>query len=224
VLTIACVDHKNYEKRGVEYVQNLHRACAKHITLPFEFVCFSDRQDYGEGVRVVPVSGQAWGWYCKLEMLGSKALRGRCLYFDLDSLILRNIDDLAAYQGPFAGLGCARSNRLFSSGIMAWEAGSVDYIWEKWLKAGKPILGSGDDEWIDKVNPHAHRLQHKFAGIYSFKWHKCSPCPPDDARIIFFTRQPKCHNASMWVQKAWNGEENWQSFCTGKHIQRKMAG
>ena len=208
MLTVVCVDHKNYEKRGLEYVQNLHMACRKHITLPFEFVCFSDRLGYGEDIRVVPVSGQAWGWYCKLEMLGSKALKGRCLYFDLDTLIVRNIDDLAAYHGPFAGLGCARSNRLFSSGVMAWEAGSVDYIWRDWLKAGKPILGSGDDEWIDKVSPHAHRLQHKFSGLVAYKYHRCQKAPPPGTRIIYFARRPKPHDCGGWAQHYWSTLED----------------
>lgn len=208
MLNVVCVDHRNYEKRGVEYVRNLYHACQKHITLPFEFVCFSDRTGYGDCVRVVPVSGQAWGWYCKLEMFGSNALQGRCLYFDLDSLILRNIDDLAAYQGPFAGLGCARSNRLFSSGIMAWEAGTVDYIWRDWLKAGKPILGSGDDEWIDKVCPHAHRLQHTFSGLVQYKYHRCSKAPPLGARIIYFSRRPKPHDCGGWAQTYWSTLED----------------
>jgi hypothetical protein len=208
VLTVVCVDHKNYEKRGREYVNNLYRACNKHITLPFEFVCFSDRLGYGEGIRTVRLSGQAWGWYCKLEMLGSPELRGRCLYFDLDTIILRNIDDSAAYSGPLAGLGCARSNRLFSSGVMAWEAGRVDYIWDAWLAAGKPILGGGDDEWIDKVCPHAHRLQHHFAGLYQFKFHKCAKAPPTGARIIYFTRRPKPHDCGGWAQHYWTTLED----------------
>jgi hypothetical protein len=208
VLTVACVDHKNYEKRGLEYVNNLHSACRKHITVPFEFVCFSDRLGYGDDIRTVPVSGQAWGWYCKLEMLGSKALQGRVLYFDLDSLILRNIDDLAAYQGPFAGLGCARSNRLFSSGIMAWEAGTQDHVWTEWLKAGKPILGSGDDEWINTVCPHARRLQHTFAGLVQYKYHRCQKAPPPGARIIYFTRRPKPHDCGGWAQHYWSTLED----------------
>jgi hypothetical protein len=210
VATLAC---HNYRKRQAEYVNNLFRACNKHITTPFAFVCFTDdAAGFDPGVEVIHLPGKkvAWGWWNKLYALGGGVLpKGeRVLFVDLDTLILRNIDDLAAYQGPFAGLGCARSNRLFSSGIMAWEAGTQDHVWDEWLKAGKPILGSGDDEWINKVCPHAHRLQHKFPGLYQYKYHRCAQAPPPGARIIYYAREPKPDNCGGWAQHYWTTLED----------------
>lgn len=206
MLNVVCLDHKNYRKCGTQYVRNLYAACRQHITLPFQFVCFSDRVGYGDGILTIKTSEQCWGWWQKLFILGGGQLPkgSRCLLFDLDTLILRNIDDLAAYSGPLAGLGCPRDNRLFSSGILAWEAGRYDAVWTDWLKAGKPILGNGDDEWIDKRCPEALRLQKTFSGIVSYKYHKCKNGPPPGTRIIFFQREPKPDNCGGWAHHYWS--------------------
>ena len=206
-MIVATLNAANYRKRGAEYTNNLYGMCKKHITLPFRFVVFTDGFDgYDDGIDTLPLSGQAWGWWCKIEILGGGALpKGeRCLLFDLDTLILANIDDLASYDGPFAGLGCPRANRLFCSGIMAWEAGTLDHVWSDWLKAGKPILGSGDDEWIDRTCPDAVRLQRKFPGIHSYKYHKLRETPRPDTRIVFFQREPKPDNCGGWAQTYWS--------------------
>jgi hypothetical protein len=204
VLTIACVAVNNYCKRQAEYVNNLRLACKKQITVPFEFACITDNPlGFAPDIRVIP-KPNAFGWWCKLFLFCPGVFRGRVLYLDLDSLLLANLDDLANYAGAFAGLGCARRNRIFSSGVMAWQAGECDFIWTEWLKAAQPILGNGDDEWIDKITQsRALRLQRQFGGFYQYKFHKCEAGPPKDARLIYFTRDPKPHEAARWAQLAW---------------------
>ncbi len=203
--TIACV--RVGKKYGAEYVTKLASMCRRYVTVPHRFACLTDKpEELDHGIEPHTVTGEAWGWWVKLELFKPDQFpRGeRILYIDLDTVIIDNIDDLAGYGGPFAGLGCARSNRLFSSGLLAFEAGAQDRIWTEWLRAGKPILGNGDDEWIDKQMPHAHRLQHHFKGLYQYKYHKCSVAPPKDARVIYFAREPKPHNCgSDWVRDAW---------------------
>ena len=206
-MIIACVKHGR-KLYTAEYVNNLAAMVRRNVTKSYRFICLTeDAAGINPEIECQPLSGQAYGWWCKLELFkaGQFPNGERVLYFDLDTLILANIDDLAAYDGSFAGLGCARSNRLFSSGVMAWEAGRCDRFWTDWLKAGSPILGSGDDEWIDRQCPEARRLQRFIPGIYSYKFHKCAKGPPPDARIVFFTRQPKPHNCGVqWVADVWN--------------------
>ena len=205
-MLVVTLDHRDYRKQGQLYVINLYRACKKHITVPFEFIVFSDRMGYGDGIKTVETSDQAWGWWNKLYIVGGDRLRKgeRALFFDLDTLILANIDDLASYTGPFAGLGCARSNRLFSSGILAFETGAQPHVWQSWLKAGKPLVGNGDDEWMDKQMPHARRLQPMFPGILQYKYHRQRERPSPEARVIYFTREPKPDNCGGWAQAYWS--------------------
>lgn len=204
-LTIACVAVNNYQKRQGEYVTNLHRACQRQFTIPYEFACLTDNAEgMPSDIRIIEKPSNAWGWWCKLALFKAGAFSGRVVFFDLDTLLLANLDDFGRYDGPLGGLGCARATRLFSSGVMAWEAGKYDFIWDEWLKAGQPILGNGDDEWIDRITQSkAIRLQRLFPGWYQYKWHKCYAAPPKDARIVYFNRKPKPHEASAWAQQAW---------------------
>lgn len=209
MLHVACVQVRNYQGCGARYVNCLRAAARRHIGVPFRFVCLTDDPaGLHPEIETLPKPENAYGWWCKLALFAPNAFpKGeRVLFFDLDTLLLANLDDLAAYDGPFAGLGCARSNRIFSSGVMAWPAGSVDYIWTEWLKAGQPILGGGDDEWIDKITRSgAIRLQPRFPGFYSYKYHKCREEPPLGARLIYYTKGVKPHNCGApWVAQHWN--------------------
>jgi hypothetical protein len=208
--TLAC---NNYRKRQAEYVNNLYRACQRHVTLPFTFVAFTDDPTgFDPGVEVVLLPGKqhAWGWWNKLWMLGGGALpKGkRVLFFDADTLITANIDDMLGYRGAFAVLGGPRDYRGVGSGILAWEAGSCDHIWTEWVKSGKPILGNGDDEWIDRMMPHAERFNRLYAGVYSYRYHKLQQAPRPDTRIVFFQREPKCDNCGGWAQHYWTTLED----------------
>lgn len=204
MLTIACVQVGNYQKRGSEYVNNLHRACRNHIAVPFGFACLTDDPEgLHHDIRIIEKPSNAWGWWCKLALFKQGTFAGRVLYLDLDTLLLDNLDDLARYDGPLACLGCARANRMFWSGVLAWEAGKYDFIWTEWLRAGQPILG-GDDEWMERItHSRAVRLQRQFKGFYSYNFHKCQNAVPGDARLIYFGGKPKPHDASYWAREAW---------------------
>jgi len=208
-VTIACVNAGNYQGRGVEYVSNLAAMIRRNVTVPYRFVCLTDDEDSSyldDGIETINLPERRMGWWAKLYLFVPGLFDNgvRVFYLDLDTLIIANIDDLASYDGPFAGLGCFRAHRLFASGFMAWPAGSVDHIWTDWIRQGRPMPGNADDVWIDQVCPHAVRLQRKFSGIVSYKFHKCKDGPPKGARIVVFQRQPKPHNCgSEWVSRVW---------------------
>ena len=206
-LTIACVAVNNYQGRQADYVNNLRKACQRQITIPHTFACITDdASGFASDIRIIEKPKNAWGWWCKIYLFSPGLFTGRCLFFDLDTLLLANLDDLANYDGPFACLGCARYNRMFWSGVLAWESGKYDFIWTEWMKAGYPLYGDGDDHWMDFIlrsrRSAVVRVQTKFTGIYSYKHHKCEKKLPEDARLVYFTK-PKPHQAADWVQRAW---------------------
>ncbi len=208
MLNIACVQVSNYEGRGSEYVNKLALMCQRNITLPYKFVCVTDEPGgYLSDVHPIPAPKlpHMRGWFAKLYLFAPGVFpKGeRVLFFDLDTLILADIDDYASYVGPLAGLGDFRTHRLFASGLMAWEAGTADRIWTNWVKQGYPIGDGTDDSWIVSQVPEAVRIQRKLSGIVSYKFHKCQKAPPEGARICVFQRKPKPHECGGWVKDVW---------------------
>jgi hypothetical protein len=207
-LTICCVETNNYAGRGFDYVRALRNAVRKRVTAPHRFVVLTDAPYKYKGVcDAIQAPANAPGWWSKLALFRKGLFdTERTLFFDLDTLIIANIDDLAAYDGPFAGLGDFRDGKgRFCSGVMAWpNDGALHHIWEKWLAADCPNMAGGDDHWINAVHPGAAHLQFEIPGIVSYKFHHCKDQPPDGARIVCFQREPKPHNCeSEWVRFVW---------------------
>ena len=77
---------KEYTPEKVKIIQ---RMCKRHITIPFEFICYSDVDIDGMTVRKLKHNWS--GWYSKMEMYQEE---GPCLFMDLDTIITNNIDGL----------------------------------------------------------------------------------------------------------------------------------
>ena len=208
---VCCVAVRNYQRRQAEYVNKLAAMVRRNLSLPFRFVCVTDdpsglTADIETIQAPVHLRG-AQGWFTKLYLFspGLFPHGSRVVFFDLDTLVMANIDDFAAYGGPFAMLGgfSREYHGRFGSGIMLWEAGTLDHVWTKWLAQNCPIGDGTDDSWIvSQTNPHP--LQQKLPGIVSFKFHKCRDGMPQAARVCVFQRRPKPHDCeAKWVDQVW---------------------
>jgi hypothetical protein len=151
VLTVAALNVGNYRGMGARYVNALYRGCTRNLTVSHSFVCFTDD---ASGLlaeiepRCVPVGLD--GWYNKIALFRAEAFPSgtRVLYFDLDTVILGNIDRLAAYEGAFAALSDPGLPSIINSSIMAWEAGRYCDVWTRWAEESFPKVPGGDQEWI----------------------------------------------------------------------------
>lgn len=184
MLNIICVNHRDYLGRGAEYVAKLRAGVASNLTLPARWVTVTERH-VPDGIE---------GWWSKLAMFRPGFLEGRCLFFDLDTVITGSLDDLASYPGPFAALDDFLAPGQLQSSVMAWEAGEMDDVWLRWEAAGFPQFDPrGDQAWIDEMRPEAVRLQDEFPDqIVSFKAH-CARGVPHDARAVCFHGLPRPH-------------------------------
>lgn len=207
MLTICCVQVQNYCGNGAGYVNALHRAIRTHITVPFRFVCITDDTNgLDDHIKTLDADPDAPGWWQKLTLFkrGRFNDADRILFIDLDTIILKNIDDVASYQGGFAGTGNFRSGGPpFSSCMMAWKNGTMHHLWEKWIALNRPMTRWGDDEWIRNTELETAKLNRLFPGICSYKFHKLKD-DPGDARIVIFMARPKPHELTeAWVREAW---------------------
>lgn len=209
MIVIACVDAGNYLGRGVAYVTELYRAVCAQMNVPFSFHCFTDRieADYPAGVvrRALPVGVS--GWYNKLYLFADGVFSDyqRVIFFDLDTIIVGPLDEIAAYKGEFAMLRDLTMPSRKASGVMAWRGGVHSSIWSEWVADGKPKMPMGDQEYIEQhmVGERVDCLQDIVKGIYSYKV-SCKKALPKDATIVCFHGKPRPHEVKHdWIKSTY---------------------
>ena len=207
-LTVVCV-LKSGGEYGPRYVEAMRNMVARHLTLPHKFICFSDM---GEGPGFQPLKYGMPGWWSKLELF---QVKGPVLYFDLDTVILGNIDRMgkAAMAMPENTMQMLtpfnqkrREAGEWASGVMAWHG---DF---RYLLDGLPQdKGHAFYKGWDQVYIFTELLKHgvpisavnKSANIYSSKRH-CQAGPPAGAEVICFHGNSRPHNTNVaWVKDNW---------------------
>lgn len=203
MLIVACI--KVGEKYGRDYAVNLHRAVERHLTVPHEFVCFTDRLVDGVPCKSPPCDEE--GWWSKLGLFREGVFRDgdQVLFIDLDTVIVDNFDDVAGYDGEFAILRDWYRPWGLGSCLMSWKAGTCTEIWTKWLEHGRPYLMGGDQAWIEMAHPEVDRYQDLYPNrVVSYKAH-CQKGIPDNAAIISFHGLPNPSDCDGWVADHWTG-------------------
>lgn len=85
------------------HVEKLYNMCNKYITIPYEFFCFSDDNNLKQNntlknIKIVPLKYNLNGWWSKFEVY---QLGGPCLYLDLDTIIISNINHIINILEPY---------------------------------------------------------------------------------------------------------------------------
>lgn len=211
MITIATVSVQDYQGRGAEYTAKLFDAVRRNITLPWRGVVLTDDPAIApDGIEAKTVPAGLPGWWNKLALhkAGMLPAGEQVLYFDLDSLIVGNIDEIASYCGEFATLKDFFFPAHYQSSVMSWEAGRTNQIWDAFEKTGYPTWNRhGDQGWVESFVPRADLLQGMFPRqIASYKV-SCQAGPPAEMRICCFHGLPRPHMVdTAWVRKAWNGD------------------
>jgi len=144
---------------GPEYVNRLHAGVARHLRLPYRFVCFTDD---GAGlhadVEAMPLpdlglpAGQRDLRWRKLAVFGKElgGLKGSTLFLDLDVVIVDELDSFFQHPGrfliirdddlfrakPLRKLNPARDRFLRSVGnssVFRYEIGAHSHILDAYL-------------------------------------------------------------------------------------------
>lgn len=133
-----------------DWVNRLYRGVNRHLTPPFRFVCFADDAnglDDGidardiESLSLAPALTGIW-W--KLALMHPCAgLGGDCLFLDLDTVIIDDIDDFFTLPGRF----CIIQNwverrkqilrarpRIGNSSVFRFIGGNEAHVAEKFLR------------------------------------------------------------------------------------------
>jgi hypothetical protein len=148
-------------------------------------------------------------WWCKIELFAPSNFNrfSRIVYFDLDTVILGNIDPLLSSNEPIVVLKDFYTQQM-STGVLAWERGKLDILHEKFLGSEMEVTLThvGDQDWLrDCINVHDVRyIQDIQPGTYSYKVHCSTGHPPLDAKIVCFHGYPFIQEVTdPWVIKEW---------------------
>lgn len=110
-----------------EWVHRLERGVARNLTLPHRFVCLTDMPGVSLDCHPVPLSTNWPGWWAKLELF---QFRTKCLYLDLDSVVVGSLDAIAAAEHKFTMTHEYYRPHLMCSTAMAWD-GDFSFLWRE---------------------------------------------------------------------------------------------
>lgn len=134
----------------------------RHTTVPYQFHCLTDDPSgLDADINVIKLPKDPWikTWWSKLWMFSPDLpLKGNILFFDLDVVIFKNIDDLFNHNpGKFNIIRDFNRCRVpdwkqSNSSCMRWEAGTMDYLYNNFVTNYQRIMQQnwGDQDWIMK--------------------------------------------------------------------------
>lgn len=208
-ITTVCLKIGN--KYHADYVNKLANMVRRNSRLHIpRFVCITD-DPTGVYETTIPAIRHDYlsGWWHKVALFGGyKFDTERLVYFDLDTIIVDNIDFIYEYDGDFAILEDFYYPKRQGSAVLSIKKGYGGEIWDKFVL--NPMLalqsGPGDQDWIERANSrHADRWQHRFPGKFvSYKVH-CQSGIPAGAAVVCFHGRPKNEDVTdtWWVKEHW---------------------
>ncbi|KAE9349104.1 hypothetical protein PF008_g7049 [Phytophthora fragariae] len=230
-VTAVCV--KWGTKYGPDYVNKLYNSVTRHCgELQVTFVCLTDNSngvDLHDNLRVLPLPDGWKGWWNKCHLFSSemsaklRALgHSRCLYMDLDTVIVGSLVDLLAWTPPVGVLALLKTDEManeqraggYNSSIMAWrnvsdeELGPLQFVYSflhsHFTAVTKYIYKF--DHWLEMAHPEACFLENTFPNqIVEYRsLDESAATPPPNASVVCFPLLPKPHGAtSTWLAHHW---------------------
>lgn len=214
-LTVTCVFVRGHVPFTAEYVVRL-QSMAQRLLPSHRFVCLTDQASSLpqtiDTIEVRPPKG-VYAWWTKLQLFNPELpLKGRCLYFDLDVLLLRDLRDIAEFPAEFALAPDGAPNfqpkatklkvvKRFNSSVMAWDAGARPELFTDWRLTDAARLW-GDQDWIGERARDAAAMPLDWFPRLS----ECGPPPwPSPAKVLL-CKKPKNLDAAVkwpWFNEAW---------------------
>lgn len=185
VIDCACVIHG--DAYAWTYVDRLYNMLQRNLTPSVRL------HVYTESKRSVPAhmikhSLEDWGgvaagpkksWWYKMQLFNSEHHAGALLYFDLDVVIVNNIDWI--WQQPSKFFWAIRDFRYLwksnhysvNSSLMWWNTQQFDYVWQDFKKQHLPRMVKqyrGDQDYINQAITTENRRFYPVKNVQSWRW------------------------------------------------------
>lgn len=168
-----------------QYVDTLYAMLSRHLTGRVKL------HVYTEAARSVPEhmikhaleqwpeirTGRAW-WY-KMQMFNTAHHAGPLLYFDLDTVIVNNIDWMV--DAPLTYFNTVRDFKYLwsptkagiNSSVMWWDTRRYSWVWDKFCSESRDELQlklRGDQDYISEIIPVNQRRYFAPERVKSWRW------------------------------------------------------
>lgn len=211
MLKVLCV--RTGDKYSWDYVAKLQSMVARHLPFEHEFICYSDSPGTVEGPTYKTTTLN--GWWGKLDAM---AEQGPCIYFDLDTIILR---DLTAFANavvalphdaimmliPFRKILAGIDVKGWLSGIMAWGDTGFPNVATHYRHNGSRF--KGDQDFLSDLFLRGGQVQvvgvQDALKVASYKWQCKRHGPPEGTEVVCFHGNPRPHQVAdlPWVRFNW---------------------
>lgn len=186
----------------------------KNTTVPYRFYCLTDVHGMNNCVETLPLLNNYPGWWSKIELFRDDLVEAdRIVYFDLDTIILANIDDLLLQDKCFIGLRPFNLKRskwegYVASAILSWHNNSTyNFIFNDFNYVHHSSVFKGDQDYISNILTERDKLfyhwQDLVSGICSYKRHVRSRGLLEGMRVVCFHGFPRPYDLrAHWIENA----------------------
>ncbi len=148
------------------------------------------------GVKLIPLAYGYPGWWSKMELFcPANNNLGDILYFDLDTVVVGDLEDIASVRTLTLLQDFYRPTQL-QSALMYLPLEDRPAVWESWKRGPKIWMRKfrGDQDFLEPGwGDRAERWQALLPGqVVSYKVHvKKKGKVPEDARVVCFHGRPR---------------------------------
>lgn len=225
-LNVVCVLVRANVDFTAEYVRRLKLMVERNLPIDHNFVCLTDEPHRLKGISgiyiyEIPSPGKLPGWWSKLELFNPEMFwRGqRCLYLDLDVLVVKSLLPIAEYTTEFAlvppagnwqGRNGLTTVRRYNSSVMLWTVTKrIQDLYLNWRVQVAERLW-GDQDWIGEQYPDANTMPIEWFPriseiVENPKFTSSKLNLPKEA-VVVLCKKPKNHEAFVrwpWFDKVW---------------------
>ena len=194
------------------YPQRLQREVAKHLDVPYRFVCISDHAI--DGVTTMPPPTDYPGWWGKVGLFKPGVASLVNLWLDLDVVITGDLTDMVARYGTSKLAmpsnwaqsghgGCQSSVMIWRQSRYTWPIyNRFQPEWAHWPPRNAPGVLWGDQEWVTQCRDEGFIEVEPINDdwVKSYKYH-CRGELPNNCRVVVFHGKPDPHEVNeSWFQ------------------------
>ncbi len=206
-------------KYNNEYVNRLFRGIQRNTSKEFLFTCFTSltARWLESDIRWRGLPLQRNDWFAKIGLYNKELYKpeDQIFYFDLDTVITGNLDEIFEYSGDFIILRDFYRINGYGSGLMSWRPHAVHHMYQNYQGTK---CAQGDQGWVEEQYPGADIWQEVYPEkVISYKVHIVNkgkqPNPKftkyngtlDTASIVCFHGRPLPHEVAEldWMKKHW---------------------